>query len=510
MKVNLVLCPSWGIETPHLGIALLTASLRKQGFQVRVYDFNILVHNKYKGKGLWKSEEDVHWEDEKSILQFIKENDVFLDSFVDQILSNDPRVIGFSIYNTTKGLSLELAKRIKKKDGDKIIIFGGQQCFTKESAHYLVQYDAVDGVVRGEGDEILPELIGKIEKINKIDFCPGLVYKEDGKIIDCGLRPPISNLDSFPFSDFSDFSLQSYDNPHQLPLLSSRGCPYPCVFCSTKLFWIKYRCMTGERIFRELEYQFKRYKDVYFFTFNDHVINANMQSLACFCDLVLEAKSKTGQNSPDLGRFSWRGAAVIRPEMDKEFLKKMKKSGCVELEYGIESASSSIRERMKKQPISVEIVERVIRDTHEAGISVRANFMFGFPGETEQNFQDNLDFLKRNKEVFTQVHPSETFCHIDPNTYLFNHPEEFGIANCNHSLFWESINGKNTYPERLRRHQIFCELANSLNIPLSPGGHKIIIHKEHFLEEFRRYKRTNLCSGEKTQASIPEDTSAAC
>jgi radical SAM superfamily enzyme YgiQ (UPF0313 family) len=487
MKINLVLCPSWGIETPHLGIALLVAGLRRQGFEIEVYDLNIRVHNKYKEKGLWKSEEDVHWEDEKCILEFIKENNTFLNSFVEEILSEDAPVIGFSIYNTTKKLSLELAKRIKRKDRDKIVIFGGQQCFPKESAEWLIKDEAVDAIVIGEGDEILPELMGKIEKLKRIDFCPGIMYKENGKIIDCGMRPPISNLDCLPFPDFSDFSLRSYGNPHQLPILSSRGCPYQCVFCSTKLFWIKYRSMTGERIFQEVEYQLKKYRDTHFFTFNDHVINANMHSLSRFCDLVLEVKSKTEHHNSNWKKLSWRGAVVIRPELTYEFLKKMKDSGCIELEYGIESGSQKILDKMNKR-FDIEVAERVIRDTHKVGISVRANFMFGFPGETEEDFQKTLDFLKRNSEVFTQVHPSETFCHIDPYTYLFNHPEEFAVTNWNHSLFWESDDGQNTYPERLKRHQIFCELAESLNIPLSPGGHKITLHKEYFLEEYRRYR----------------------
>ncbi len=488
MKIILVLCPSWGIETPHLGIALLASNLRRRGFQVKVFDFNIQVQNKYKEKELWKSEEDVHWESEASVLEFINANEELLDSFTNEICSTDAHVIGFSIYNTTQKLSLELAKRIKKKDKSKLVIFGGQQCFPKTAAECLIKNEAVDAVVIGEGDEILPELMGKVEKLHRIDFCPGIIYKEKGNIIDCGARPPISNLDYLPFADFSDFSLDSYDNPHQLPILSSRGCPYQCVFCSTKLFWGKYRYMSGERIFKEVEYQINKHKGVHFFTFNDHAINANMQSISRFCDLVLEAKSDKGRGNPEWGKLCWRGGAVIRDEMDKEFINKMKAAGCIELEYGVESASMRVRRLMKKPPYNIRIIERVIRDTHDAGIGARVNFMFGFPGETEEDFEETLNFVKRNREFFVQVHPSETFCCIDPGTCLFNRPKEFGVASQYHSLFWNSLDGKNTYPERLRRHQAFCELADALDIPLSPGGHKIILHKEYFLEEYYKYK----------------------
>lgn len=488
MKIVLILSPSWGIETPHLGIALLAAGLRRHGFEVEVCDLNIQVHDKYKEEGLWKSEEDVYWEDENSIAYFIEENNTFLDLFVDKILSTNARAIGFSIYNTTIKLSLELAKRIKEKTRNKFIIFGGQQCFTKESAEWLIKDEAVDAIVIGEGDEILPELIRKIEKLKRIDFCPGLIYKENGEIIDCGMRPPVSNLDHLPFPDFSDFSLQSYTNPQQLSILSSRGCPCQCVFCSTKLFWIKYRSMSGDRIFQEVLYQLDRYKNVNFFTFNDHTVNANMKAFSRFIDLVVALKTEKSGMKNNYTEFSWKGAAIIREEMDNEFIKKMKLSGCVEIEFGIESASDKIRRLMRKPPDDINLVERVIRDTAKAGIGVRVNFMFGFPGETEGDFDETISFLKRNKDFFSQVHPSETFCCIDPGTYLFDHPDEFGVTNHRHSLFWESNDGKNIYPERLKRHQIFCEVANSLGIPLSPGGHKIMLHKEHFLKDYHRYK----------------------
>jgi radical SAM superfamily enzyme YgiQ (UPF0313 family) len=488
MKIALTLCPSWGIETPHLGIALLSANLRRHGYEVEVHDFNIRVHNWDKEKGLWKSEEDVHWEDEDSLRCFIHNNDEILTSFVDEVLSTDPQVIGFSVYNTTKRLSLELAKRIKQTDKSKIIICGGQMCFPKQAAESIIREPVVDAVVIGEGDKVIVNLMEKFAKTGKPGPCPGVLYKDNGEIIDCGMALPIMDMDSLLYPDFSDFDLRLYDNPAQLPILSGRGCPYQCAFCNTKLFWIKYRSMNGDRIFEEVLYQLNKYEDVHFFTFNDHTVNANMRALFRFVDLAIELKTEKGKERRNYSELSWRGAAVIREEMDREFINKLKLSGCIELEFGIESASNRVRRLMRKPPDDIKLIERVIRDTTQAGIGVRANFMFGFPGETEEDFEQTLEFLKRNKDYFVQVHPSETFCHIDPNTYMYNHPEEFAITNYkNNSLYWESVDGKNIYSERLRRHQAFCQLANSLKIPLSPGGHKILLHKQHFVDEYNRY-----------------------
>jgi len=246
--------------------------------------------------------------------------------------------------------------------------------------------------------------------------------------------------------------------------------------------------MNGLRIFREIDYQLQRYQEVHFFTFNDHVLNADLAALADFCDLVLQAKLSRSQDSSLWERLLWRGAVVIRQEMDQNFLRKMKSAGCVELEYGVESAALGIRRLMNKLPYDLDTLGRVINDTHNAGIDARVNFMFGFPGETREDFQQTLGFLKQNRFAFSQVHASETFCHIDPGTYLSGHLDELGVSTTRfHPLYWESQDGKNTYPERLRRHQEFCQLAVSLGIPLSSGGHKIMLHKEYFLKQYEEH-----------------------
>ncbi len=484
MKIALVLAPSWGIESPHLGIALLSAALRKRGHTVEVFDFNLRVHKQNKEKGWWKGEEDLHWEDANTVGGFIRDNEELLKTFAQEIYLSRAQVVSFSVYNTTWMLSLELANRIKDVDKNKFIVFGGQRCFPELAAEGLIKHAAVDAVVLGEGEEVLPELLGKIEKLKRIEFCPGIFYKEKGEVINCGRRPAIANIDALTYPDFSDFSLAEYGNPHQLPILASRGCPYPCIFCSTKLFWVNFRCLSGARIFKEMDFQLHRHPGVSFFTFNDHVINADMQALSDFCDLVLAAKQNQNQDNPWKG-LNWRGAVVIREEMDAPFLAKMKAAGCIELEYGLESASLAVRKLMRKPPYDIQVLERVITDTHNSGINARVNFMFGFPGETEEDFQETLNFLKKNRAAFAQVHASETFCHVDPGTYLFEHLSEAKISEKKfHPLYWESQDGKNKYPERLRRHQEFCQLAVALNIPLSSGGHKIMLHKEHFLKKY--------------------------
>jgi radical SAM superfamily enzyme YgiQ (UPF0313 family) len=111
--------------------------------------------------------------------------------------------------------------------------------------------------------------------------------------------------------------------------------------------------------------------------------------------------------------------------------------------------------------------EEVLRVTHQAGISTQANFMFGLPTETEDDFRQTLEFLKRNRENIDSVLASQSFCVIDRGTFLYTHAQDFGIRNSDHHLYWET-NGNN-YAERFRRYEEFCQLALALGLPETSG-----------------------------------------
>ncbi|MDD4894252.1 MAG: radical SAM protein, partial [Candidatus Omnitrophica bacterium] len=148
---------------------------------------------------------------------------------------------------------------------------------------------------------------------------------------------------------------------------------------------------------------------------------------------------------------------------------KMKESGCKHLIYGIESGSQRVLSLMRKR-FTISDADAVIKATHEAGIVVTANFMFGFPGETEKDFTETLDFIKRNAKYLDRVYPSRTFCALEEFSYLHGHLEEFGVKpNPPNHLYWESQDNTNTYPERLRRCKEFCKLASSLGIEVASG-----------------------------------------
>lgn len=494
LRVALVLTPGWGREAPPYSLALLAGILRSRGFEVSVFDINNLFYHKCsdKHRQVWNWEESSFWQNQELVSGYIAENDDLIDSVTDKILSSQPDVIGFTIYTTTKYMSLELANRIKRRNNKKIVIFGGTECQRKNNWEELLDKEFVDAVMLGEADESFPEFLETINKNGEFGPCPGVVYKKDGQVIDCGDPRPV-NLENLPFADFSDFNFNTYEYPDNIKIAFSRGCTEKCVYCSAREVWSKFRTMSGERIFNEIIYQVENYHNhmgegnSVHIMFLDSLVNGNMEVFRTWIDKLVEARED--KDSP-LKNFSWGAQIIIRPQMTLELLQKVKQAGCIELNYGIESGSLKVLKDMGKR-YTPSIAEEVIRNIYKAGLPAKGNFMIGFPTETEEDFQHSLDFVKRNAKFMKQIYPSRTFCALEKFSYLTQHKEEFGILpHCSHHLFWESDNGRNNYLTRLDRYIRFCKLATSFpHKPLLTGVEDIERDKFFSLGNYYRFKK---------------------
>ncbi|OGS22124.1 MAG: hypothetical protein A3J83_03905 [Elusimicrobia bacterium RIFOXYA2_FULL_40_6] len=450
--------------------------MKKQNHKVFVFDVNNSLYHEcssgYKNK--WDEGEYNFWENQQEIDDFCNKNLKLLEAQAENILKSGASVVCFSVQQSSVKVTMKLAEIIKRKNKNAIIILGGPQCARWKSAEGLIKEPNVDAVVIGEGDVALPELIKTIVKKGRLDNCPGILYKKAGKIIDCGNREAIKVLDNVPFADFSGFKLESYKYPEKLEVFSSRGCVNRCAFCSERQFWGKYRFMSGKRIFDEIKFQLKNNKKLKTIRFNDSTLNGNIKELSTMCSYII----KSGIN------VNWYGQAIIRAGMSKELLKKMKKAGCTHLSYGMESGSFEVLQKMNKK-FTIETARQVIRGTHEAGIDVGLNFMFGLPGETDENFRETLDFVKINRKYIDSISPNRSFCVIETITDLYNSPKHFGIEEPIHHLFWKSEDGKNNYPARLERYEKLCKFAVDLGI----GDKNTLLtekDKKYLLEEYSK------------------------
>lgn len=465
MKIALIQCPVWGTYDPPVALAQLSSCLKKDGQEVFVLDMNIKLYLKRTEnyKNMWAWEQSQFWYNADSVKDFFKNNKGEIDKHVENIVNSKAKIIGFSVNAASRLSSILLAKHLKALDKGLIIVFGGPLFFEEKFIDSVLSEDSVDIVVYGEGEISFCELVKLIEAQRDISSCQGIAFKKDDCLVNTGDRKSLIDLNTLPFLDFVDLPLSDYDDSQHIPLMSSRGCVQRCVFCSSRIFWPGYRSMSGERIFREIEYHKRREgklnPNLGHVDFLDLLFNGDMRALINFCDLMKEAKLD----------IYWTANMIIRSEMTLDVIRKMKEAGCEHVIFGIESGSQHVLNLMKKN-YRIEDADRIIRYMHEVGIVVTCNFMFGFPGETEEDFQCTLDFIRRNANFLTRAYPSRTYCAIEEYSYFHSHLKEFGIVpNPPNHLYWESTDGQNIYPVRLQRCEEFCKVASSIGIEVGCG-----------------------------------------
>lgn len=467
LNVALIQTPPWGIFDPPNALAQISSFIKRDGHRVSVFDVNIGLYNKRREQydTIWAIEQSGFWHNQENVLKFFNDNSETINDFIQRIIAVEPEVIGLSVSSASLYFVMEFVKKIKEKRPQVKIIFGGSMFFVPADIENILNNDCVDIVILGEGEETFSELLQTLRDGRDIDLCKGICFKKGSKTVRTEPRPYIKNLDELPFLDFTDLSLDRYDPPGHLgrhiSLMTSRGCIQNCAFCGPKVYWKGFRMMSGRRIYDEIRHHISCNPDIEHIEFLDLLFNGNMKALNEFCDLMISGPLKEG--------LRWHVNAVIRPEMTSEVLQKMRRAGCHHVTYGIESGSQKVLDLMRKR-YRIKDADEVLRNTRDADIEVTCNFMFGFPGETEEDFQETLGFLKRNARHITTAYPSRTYCTVEPFSYMKEHMEEFDmIPNERYPIYWESHDGRNNYPERLRRCEVFSDLALSLGVAVGSG-----------------------------------------
>ncbi len=416
MKIALVRCPCVNLPyPPSVGLAYINSVLKKAGHEVFVFDLNIEIFHAADGqdKNKWNIPDvsgliDLGQEISRKHDQLFREN-------LKKIAETGSGVIGFSVWDSNAALSLKIAKEIKLLSPQVKVIFGGPECFPEWGGNDLIKHDCVDLVVYGEAEETLPEVIEYLELTGRIGLHAGTIAKSNGRVVNFGSRPAPPELDSLPFPDFDGFPLEKYATK-EMPIIFNRGCSRKCVYCSLPGTTPAYRSRSAHSIFEEFKYQLNKYPQVDVFHCDSPALNSNLKELSRLCELMIN----------DGLKISWSGFAVIDKRMDAQLLEKMKKAGCAGLNFGIESGSQKIVDKMRKG-FSIEDAQNNLRDAYNLGMQTVANFIVGFPGENEEDFQETLDFISRNKQYISFV-GSTAACWIGPYIWIQEHPEEFAIT----------------------------------------------------------------------------------
>ena len=346
---------------PPLGLAYLAAALEKGGFSVRIIDGFV---------------EDIN---------------------ISEIISSQPDIIGLTATTPTFNSALSIAKRIRENLPSATIILGGAHITAMPFE--AMRAGPFDIGVIGEGEEALVELVKAVgtEQCSvptKTDLrsIKGLIYREGPNLVITPKREAIMNLDNIPFPARHLLPPLSRYRPtpasyRRLPLgvmITSRGCPQQCTFCDRAVFGNSYRFRSPENVLGEVDELIAKYgaKEIRFF---DDCFALNRERAYQICAGLRKRKAK----------IPWTCLTTVG-SVTKELLKEIKESGCWQVLYGLESGSDRMLKLLKKGA-SLDQNIQAVKWAKEAGLSVRADFIVGTPGETEESLKETLDFALKMK-----------------------------------------------------------------------------------------------------------------
>lgn len=457
--IFLVITPPFFIKMPNIGVAYLSSFLTYKGFRVSVSDLSLKLYNSTSEelKRFWCID-CINSFFQSEISDTISKNfKNEINKFVEEFLATNIKVIGFSVNMISIYLANRIAKMIKAKDPQRLIIFGGPGTFSNHPRD-RIKPSFADIYVIGEGEFTLFNILDAYYSNREICNAPGILLAKDLGKHQPSLPPNIQNLDGLPFPTFSGFDLKEYSRGEDykpLPLLLSRGCIKRCTYCIDYLMWPKYRFRSPTHIMDEIRYHVMN-NNAKAFEIIDLTCNGNLRQLSELCDLIIDSGLE----------FNWVSYAIIRRDMDFKLLEKMKKAGCHTLIYGVENGSDRILKVMGKG-YTVKEASEVIQNTHKAGICTNINIIVGFPGETEEDFNQTVEFIRQNKDYINEV-TNISGCTLFPAADIGRNKEKYGVCwqeDTDPMLFRDS-NGLGR-EARTKRVERLVEIVNNLKISKS-------------------------------------------
>jgi radical SAM superfamily enzyme YgiQ (UPF0313 family) len=310
------------------------------------------------------------------------------------LADEQPDVVGFSILNANRWGGIEVARLAKALNPAVVTVFGGVTP-TFLWRHFLTHFPEIDYVVVGEGEFPLLHLVQALEKTPAPDpaAIQGLAWRDGGGPV-CNPAPkPIRNLDVLPqparYFRFQHVAL-------------TRGCPGNCTFCGSPLFWgPRVRFHSSGYFVDQLELLYRQ--GVTFFYVSDDTFMVSAKRVIAICREIIRRRLP----------ISW--AAISRVDLvQPEVLAWMRRAGCTQISYGVESGSAAIRQSLNK-PLETEQIKRAFDLTVRHGLFSRAYFIYGCPGESDHTIAETLALIAAIKPLSVIFYVLDVF----PGTALY-------------------------------------------------------------------------------------------
>lgn len=331
-----------------LGPLMIVAALEQAGYAVDFYDYQV----------------------------YPAERKPAVDTFYRFLRSLPGERIGINLISANLPTALGAIRRLKAECPEKTIILGGP-CAT-DTPQPIMKHFSPDIIVRGEGEQTIVDLMRTLEDGRDLSKVAGITYRSpDGAIHTNPARPRITNLDALPLPAYHHIDWKTYG--YMVPIMSQRGCPYECTFCSVHSVWQRHltsRSTAG--ILRELV----SVKDqVHEICFVDDTFVLDKRRVYA----IIDAMKAEGIHLP------WRCNGRVNTT-DEDVLKTMVDSGCHMILYGLESGSNRVLSKIRKKFTAEEALE-TLRLASRIVPRLDISFIWGFPFETMEDLYQTLQAL---------------------------------------------------------------------------------------------------------------------
>lgn len=376
-----------------------------------------------------------------SLSAYLKQHEInnieVLDANWQDIYSNYTYsdIVGITAVTQSVVAASKFARMAKRKNANTLLVLGG--------VHLSTAYEMPEpfdvGVV-GEGEVSFLELIMLSEFTEEtLKNIPGICYRDKERKLKFTVpRPLVKNLDDFPIPDRDIMNMEHYaasrlivpGHPGRtLSMLSSRGCPFTCRFCSTKVHWSRFRAHSAERVVEELELLVDTYGVEVVELFDD-LFTANKKRMFKIRDLMLERGLNKRVQLMVLSRSD---------TTDESVMKALKDMNVVVIGAGFESASQKMIKYIKKDTTTVQDHRNLIALAEKYGILIMASFLIGNPTETREDLEETIAFIREYAKSPAFV-PLTYIAAVFPGTEYYDIAKERGLAVDRYDLILMDIN----------------------------------------------------------------------
>jgi magnesium-protoporphyrin IX monomethyl ester (oxidative) cyclase len=366
----------------QLGLAYVAAALEKAGYDVSIIDS--LAED-------WKS---THIEEGK---KYAGISFAVLSEWIRKI---SPDAVGITTFTSQKWSALRAAKAVKDVNKKIAVFMGGPHISVRPED--CLSNENVDFVVMNEGEISTVEALYALQNNKTLSKIEGIGYKKNNKLIFNERRQPIENLDSVPFPARHSLPMKKYfEATHSLQtsrvsdkkwasMITSRGCPYKCIFCSIHLsMGRKWRARSPENIIGEIENLVSEYK-IKEIIFEDDNMSLDRERMKKICDMIIDRKIKIEWNCPN---------GLRADKLDESLLQKMKHAGCTSIFIGAESGVQEVLDKIIGKNLDLKKVKNVVVLCKKIGIRVGVFFVLGLPGETKEDMKKTIDFGRKLRKL---------------------------------------------------------------------------------------------------------------